>query len=202
MDFAARFDKGLTYSAFLDRYGTDDHRRRWQAMYDQVALSEAQKDLIGSWVRQMNVLVVAGAWCGDCVNQCPIFSRIEEANPVVRVRYFDRDKDNDLAQELSICGAPRAPPAFPERLLCRKPSPASASMRAAPIHADQAAMKAMLPIVSNAYALSSRPRNVSPRKTVCTSAASFASPGAASDLAESCAYVWPPVISWMWTAMK
>src|SRR5262245_18480546 len=68
MDFAARFDKGLTYQAFLDRYGTDDHRRRWQAMYDQVALTEAQKDLVGSWVRRMNVIVVAGTWCGDCVN--------------------------------------------------------------------------------------------------------------------------------------
>lgn len=109
MDFAARFQKGLTYAAFLDQYGTDDHKRRWQAMYEEVALTDAQKDLIRGFVREMNVICVAGAWCGDCVNQCPIFSRIEQENPKIRVRYFDRDKDNDIAQELSICGAPRVP---------------------------------------------------------------------------------------------
>lgn len=109
MDFNARFERGLTYDAFLDRYGSDDHKRRWKAMFDEVALNDAQKDLIRGFVREMKVLVVAGAWCGDCVNQCPIFARIEAENPRIRIRYFDRDQDNDLAQELSICGAPRVP---------------------------------------------------------------------------------------------
>lgn len=109
MDFNARFERGLAYNAFLDRYGTDDHRRRWKGMFDEVALSDSQKELIRGFVREMKVLVVAGAWCGDCVNQCPIFARIEAENPHIRIRYFDRDRDNDLAQELSICGAPRVP---------------------------------------------------------------------------------------------
>lgn len=109
MDFGARFEQGLTYSAFLDRYGTDDHKRRWQALHDQVSLTAAQKELLQSFARDMKVIVLAGTWCGDCVNQCPIFTHFEAETPRIRVRYFDRDASPDLAKELSICGAARVP---------------------------------------------------------------------------------------------
>ena len=61
-----------------------------------------------SFVREMKVLVVAGTWCGDCVNQCPIFEHFaakrQNSHPL-----FDRDENKELAQELSICGGPRVP---------------------------------------------------------------------------------------------
>jgi hypothetical protein len=78
-------------------------------VYEQVTLTDAQHELLRSFIREMRVLVTAGAWCGDCVNQCPIFARFEEANQRIRVRFFDRDDHSDLSQELAICGAPRVP---------------------------------------------------------------------------------------------
>jgi thiol-disulfide isomerase/thioredoxin len=109
MDYAAKFSEGLTYQDFLNQYGTDEHRRRWQAVHAEVTLDSAQKELLAGFKREMKVLVVAGAWCGDCVQQCPIFDHFAEANSKIDIRYFDRDAHLDLAQDLSVCGAPRVP---------------------------------------------------------------------------------------------
>ena len=37
----------------------------------------------GGFVRRMSVLCLTGAWCGDCINQCPTFDRAE--NPLTRI---------------------------------------------------------------------------------------------------------------------
>lgn len=109
MDFNAKFEQGLPYADFLEKHGTADQRQRWRNVYDQVVLSDEQVQLLQGFVREMKVLVTAGAWCGDCVNQCPIFARFEEQNAKIRVRYFDRDEHAELAQALALCGAPRVP---------------------------------------------------------------------------------------------
>jgi thiol-disulfide isomerase/thioredoxin len=109
MDFATTFEQGLNYDAFLAKFGTDEHKRRWKAVYDEIALTAEQVALLRSFRREMKVLVVAGTWCGDCVNQCPIFSHFAAANERIRIQYFDRDASPELAKELSMCGAPRVP---------------------------------------------------------------------------------------------
>jgi len=109
MDFAATFTDGLTYQDFLAKYGTDEQRKRWAGVFEAVSLSEAQRELLRGFGREMKVLVVAGAWCGDCVNQCPIFAHFANQNERIAIRFFDRDEDAELANELSICGASRVP---------------------------------------------------------------------------------------------
>ena len=109
MDFAATFEEGLGYAEFLERYANPDQKSRWAGVHQEVKLSEAQQELLKSFTREMKVLVVTGAWCGDCVNQCPIFDHFAEANEKIRIRYFDRDDHADLATELSTCGGQRVP---------------------------------------------------------------------------------------------
>jgi thiol-disulfide isomerase/thioredoxin len=109
MNFPAVFDQGLRYEAFLSKYGSDEQRRRWETVYAHVLLSTDQNRLLASFVREMKVLVVAGTWCGDCVNQCPIFPHFSAQNDKIRIHFFDRDQSKELAQELSICGGPRVP---------------------------------------------------------------------------------------------
>src|SRR5215813_10999359 len=108
-DFDAKFAAGLPYDRFLEKYGSDEHRRRWNAIDAQVALSDAQRELVRSFKREMKVLCLAGAWCGDCVNQCPIFDHFARANPTITVCYFDRDTHPELSNELKICGGARVP---------------------------------------------------------------------------------------------
>ena len=109
LDYAAKFQQGLTYSQFLEKHGTEDHRKRWALMHSKIGLTPAQRELLTGWVREMKVLCLAGAWCGDCVNQCPIFDHFALVCPKIQLRFFDRDTHPDLAQAISICGAPRVP---------------------------------------------------------------------------------------------
>lgn len=109
IDLAATFSAGRTYHDLLSEYGTDEHRRRWQQVYEQISLTSRQRELLASFRREMHVICLAGAWCGDCVSQCPIFERFAAESPAVQVRYFDRDANPELARSLSICGGARVP---------------------------------------------------------------------------------------------
>ena len=109
MDYAAKFESGLTYNDFLSKYGSDSHRDRWAGMRDQVTLTPAQTELLAGFVRDMKVMVFAGAWCGDCANQCPIFDRFAAVTPRIHVRFYDRDDNPELGDLISTCGAHRVP---------------------------------------------------------------------------------------------
>jgi len=109
LDFAAKFSAGLPYAAFLSEHGTEEHRRRWSELHARVKLTAEQKTLVASFKREMQVLCLAGAWCGDCVNQCPIFEHFAAVNPNILIHYFDRDTHPELAAELKVCGGARVP---------------------------------------------------------------------------------------------
>ncbi len=109
MDYATKLPAGHSYQDFLSKYGTDEHRRRWQALHEQVKLSDGQKALLGSFTREMPVLCLAGAWCGDCVNQCPIFDHFAQASSQIKLRFVDRDADPELTASLNVCGGARVP---------------------------------------------------------------------------------------------
>jgi len=107
--WAAAFAAALPYDDFLARHATPDQRQRWAAVHGRVALTPAQRTLLGGFVRRMPVLVLAGAWCGDCVNQCPIFAHFAAAAPVIDVRFLDRDALPAIAGHLKVCGGQRVP---------------------------------------------------------------------------------------------
>jgi thiol-disulfide isomerase/thioredoxin len=107
--WSAAFAAALPYDAFLERHGTPEQRARWQAVHDRVTLSPAHRAVLGGFVRKMPVIVLAGAWCGDCVNQCPIFARFAAAAPAIELRFLDRDARPDIAAHLTVCGGQRVP---------------------------------------------------------------------------------------------
>src|SRR3954447_18889960 len=109
MNLHAKFAAGLPYDDFLTRYGSPSDRSRWQNVRAKAALTGPQKDLLGQFGRETHVLVLAGAWCGDCVNQCPIFEQFAAAAPGLKVRYLDRDEHADAQAELLVNGGKRVP---------------------------------------------------------------------------------------------
>src|SRR5262249_20240493 len=98
-----------TYADFIDRYANDGQKQRWKQMHEQVRLTTEQRTLLASFTRDMPIVCLAGAWCGDCINQCPFFDHFAAAAPVVRVRYLDRDEHADVQRELKINGGDRVP---------------------------------------------------------------------------------------------
>lgn len=109
MDFAAKFEAGFAYSDFLEKYGTDEHRRRWREFHQIVKINEEQKAILSAFTREVKVVCLAGAWCGDCVNQCPIFDHFAQIAKSIKLRFVDRDADAELKEFLSICGGARVP---------------------------------------------------------------------------------------------
>jgi thiol-disulfide isomerase/thioredoxin len=109
MNFYENFQQGLAYDSFLARYANEGQKERWRKMGQQVALTSQQEKLLASFKRQMNVLCLAGAWCGDCINQCPIFERFAAVTPTIAIRYLDRDDHAEVQRELEINGGRRVP---------------------------------------------------------------------------------------------
>jgi thiol-disulfide isomerase/thioredoxin len=109
---AAKFAQALPYERHVAT-GTQEQQRRWQQVYAAAQLTEPQKQLVAGFVRDMNVLVVSGVWCGDCIQQCPLLQRIAEANPArIDLRLLDRDEHRDLAEQVRINGGDRVPVAL------------------------------------------------------------------------------------------
>jgi hypothetical protein len=109
MNLYDAFEQGLSYADFLQRHGNDMHRQRWQQVHAQVSLTPAQRQILASFTRRMPVLCLAGAWCGDCVNQCPIYDHFAAATPTIQLRFLDRDVLPDVKQALRINGGDRVP---------------------------------------------------------------------------------------------
>lgn len=109
IDYESKFAAALEYVAFLKEYGSPEHRRRWADTYNESSLSDAQREVLATFVRDMNVLCLAGTWCGDCVSQCPVLQHVAEACPSIHLRFVDRDADPELEAELRICGGARVP---------------------------------------------------------------------------------------------
>lgn len=103
------FDAALPYAQFLERHATAEQRSRWQAVHERIGLTDDARRILAGFVRRMPVLVLAGAWCGDCVNQCPIFTHFAAASPAIDLKFLDRDARPDIAAHLRVCGGQRVP---------------------------------------------------------------------------------------------
>ena len=100
---------GLTYADYLAT-GKPEQRENWTKIYQQVTLSDAQKQLLGGFTRKMHVIGLSGIWCGDCVQQGPLIQRIAEANPdAIDLRWLDRDEHADLQEKVKINAGNRVP---------------------------------------------------------------------------------------------
>jgi hypothetical protein len=104
-----QFSSAVPYEKYL-QLGKEEHQRRWKQVYDAVRLTESQRQLIGGFVRQTNILVLSGVWCGDCVEQCPLLQRIAEINPAkIDLRFVERDQRPELRDKVAMNGGHRVP---------------------------------------------------------------------------------------------
>lgn len=105
----SKFQSGHAFDAYVAT-GTPDQQAKWRDFHARVAITAPQRTLLEGFTRQVNILIVSGTWCGDCVQQVPMFDHIERANPAkIALRIVDRDKNPDLAEPLKICSGLRVP---------------------------------------------------------------------------------------------
>jgi len=108
-DWMPVFEEAMPYAAFLDRYAKPAQRPRWDAMHARVSLTAIQSALLQGFVRRMPVLCLCGAWCGDCINQCPAFDHFARASTSIDLRFLDRDARPEVREALAVNGGHRVP---------------------------------------------------------------------------------------------
>lgn len=104
---AEKHAAGLGYDDYLA--SDPDRAPQWRAIHDRLALDADQTALLAGFTREMKVLCLSGTWCGDCVAQGPMFTRIAEACPRIDLRWLDRDEHDDLSERLTINAGQRVP---------------------------------------------------------------------------------------------
>ncbi len=118
--FASTFALAKPYAAYVAS-GKDHERAGWNAFDARVKLSGEQTALLKSFTRRVNILVISGTWCGDCVQQCPMLAHFERAHPADRtspdapgidLRFIDRDEFAAFAVPFKVCGGQRVPVAI------------------------------------------------------------------------------------------
>ena len=109
LDWMGTFEQGLPYQAFLDKFATSTQQSRWNSLHERFTLDAGQTALLKGFTRKMPVLCLAGAWCGDCINQCPAFDHFAKASTAIDLRFLDRDALPELRDLLTINGGSRVP---------------------------------------------------------------------------------------------
>ncbi|MEO0630823.1 MAG: thioredoxin family protein [Planctomycetota bacterium] len=105
----SEFEAGHEYGVYVST-GSEPNQRAWNDFRAGVSLTDRQREVLGGFERQLNVLVSSGTWCGDCVQQVPMIDVIAEAaGGRVEVRYVDRDEHAELAERVMLCGGLRVP---------------------------------------------------------------------------------------------
>jgi hypothetical protein len=104
------FEKALDYERYLSLVSTA-HSKRWRERDEAIPqLTKEQGRRLTGHRRKLNVLVVSGTWCGDCIRQVPMIRLIAETcGDGVTMRVIERDAEPRLRDELRIMGAMRVP---------------------------------------------------------------------------------------------
>lgn len=102
------FSEALSYEDYLAT-GSAAQQEKWRAYHARYALTHNQRVVAQGFVRQLNVLVLSGIWCGDCARQGPMLDVIAQAAPTLNLRFIDNQVNPKLRDELRIHGAARVP---------------------------------------------------------------------------------------------
>ena len=100
------FERGSTYTQYLNDAG--EYANPWYSVGEQVSMAE-HTDLLGSFTRSMNIIILSGVWCGDCSAQGPILEKIESASSNIEMRWLDKDEAIALSNRVTINAGNRVP---------------------------------------------------------------------------------------------
>ena len=104
---SSAFDAAVSYEDYLA--SVPDKEDAFRSVEERIRLSDASQTMLQSWTRQMRVLVISGAWCGDCVRQVPILATIAAACPCIDLRLIDRDHPKSPIDHFQINRGRRVP---------------------------------------------------------------------------------------------
>ncbi|MCS7034746.1 MAG: thioredoxin family protein [Phycisphaerae bacterium] len=90
--------------------GNPAQQERWRSMVARAKLSPEQRATVESFTRPVNLLIISGVWCGDCIEQIPLIQAIADASGGrIAVRIVDRDQHPELSSRFRLNAGARVP---------------------------------------------------------------------------------------------
>jgi len=104
------FEAGLELETFI-KSGKPEETINWKERAERIPdLTHDQRARLEGYNRELNILIYAGTWCGDCSRQVPMLKKMADAaGDRVKLRLIDREFSKDLQDELRIVGGLRVP---------------------------------------------------------------------------------------------
>lgn len=107
--FKEFFESGKTFEEY-SQTGSEAQLAKLENFSQILDLTQQQRTVLGSFTRKMNIIVLSGIWCGDCLRQIPLFKKIEDASAsAMNFRYIESRDNPELQDELRIMGGTRVP---------------------------------------------------------------------------------------------
>jgi len=104
------WERASEYDEFIQEQD-QSHAEKWRNIEQRIPeLTPEQIKRLKGYDRELNILIYGGIWCPDCQRQAPMIKKITETiGPKSNIRIIDRDKSQELKDELRILGATRVP---------------------------------------------------------------------------------------------
>jgi len=104
------WEMAVDYETFLMQ-GKEGEVESWKERRSRTPdLSPQDAERLQGYSRELNVLMYAGNWCGDCSRQAPMLHKMAQAaGDKVHLRLIERETSKELQDELRIVGALRVP---------------------------------------------------------------------------------------------
>ena len=81
----------LNYSKLSER-----RMKRWDKVFK---LSDIDKSFFDTWDIPISILTLSEGWCGDAAHALPIFNKISEYTPHIKLRIILRDQNEALMEQ-------------------------------------------------------------------------------------------------------
>lgn len=104
------WDQAHSYEEFV-KAASADEIEQWNDRQNRTPeLTPEQIERLAGYNRKLNILMYAGAWCGDCSRQAPMLLKMAKAaGEKVELRLIDREVSTELQDEVRVLGALRVP---------------------------------------------------------------------------------------------
>jgi len=104
------FEASLELDPFI-KSGKPEEVKNWRERAERNPdLTLDQRTRLEGYNRELNILMYAGTWCGDCSRQAPMLKKMADAaGNKVKLRLIDRESSKELQDELRIVGGLRVP---------------------------------------------------------------------------------------------
>ena len=104
------FEVGMSLESFI-KSGKPEEITLWKERTDRTPEpTKEQRARLEGYNRELNILVYAATWCGDCSRQAPMLKKLADvAGEKVRLRFVERESSKELQDELRLVGGLRVP---------------------------------------------------------------------------------------------